>query len=86
MKKEKYVYIYKTVTGPSSYPYLAKNENKHYFSVLNLSGGYTRQLNSTFSVSAEPYVEVPLTGIGKGKVHLNSGGILFTIGVKPFKK
>ena len=86
MKKEKYVYIYKTLTGPSSYPYQAKNENKHYFSVLNLSGGYTRQLNSTFSVSAEPYVEVPLTGIGKGKVHLNSGGILFTIGVKPFKK
>jgi len=54
--------------------------------VLNLSGGYTRQLNSTFSVSAEPYVEIPLTGIGKGKVHLNSGGILFTIGIKPFKK
>jgi len=31
-------------------------------------------------------VEVPLTGIGAGKVHLNSAGVLFTIGVRPFRK
>jgi hypothetical protein len=88
MKREKYVYFYKTSTSPypSSYPYNIKNENKHYFSVLNLSGGYTRQLNNTFSISAEPYVEIPLTGIGAGKVHLNSSGVLFTVGVRPFRR
>jgi hypothetical protein len=88
MKREDYVYTYKPVAGgqPYYHPYSVKNENKHYFSVLNLSGGYTRQLNNTFSISAEPYVEIPLTGIGAGKVHLNSGGVLFTFGVKPFKK
>ena len=32
----------------------------------------------------EPYVKLPLTGIGYGKVKLNSGGILFSIGIKPF--
>jgi hypothetical protein len=87
MKREKYIYVYKTSTGGStSYKHDISNENKHYFSVLNLSGGYTRQLNKTLSLSAEPYVEIPLTGIGAGKVHLNSGGVLFTLGVKPFKK
>ena len=88
MKREDYVYTYKPVAGgpPYYHPYRLKNENKHYFSVLNLSGGYTRQLNSAFSISAEPYVEIPLTGIGAGKVHLTSGGVFFTLGVKPFKK
>jgi hypothetical protein len=88
MKREDYLYEYKSNTTGNSYyhSYETKNENKHYFSVLNLSGGYTYRLNKTFSLSAEPYVEVPLTGIGAGKVHLNSGGVLFTVGVSPFRK
>jgi hypothetical protein len=87
MKVEKYVYTYKTSSGAYyDYPYVAKNENKHYFSILTISGGYTHRISRTVSLSAEPYVEVPLTGIGVGKVHLNSGGILFSIGVNPFKK
>jgi len=86
MKREKYIYTFKTATGTYPHLYEVKNENKHYFSVLSLSGGYTRQLNHILSISAEPYVEIPVTGIGAGKVHLNSGGILFTIRVKPFRR
>lgn len=87
MKREEYVYEYKTNAGNSYYHwYETKNENKHYFSVLNLSGGYSYHLNKTISLSAEPYIEVPLTGIGAGKVHLNSGGVLLTVGVSPFRK
>jgi hypothetical protein len=33
---------------------------------------------------AEPYIKLPLTGVGYGKVKLNSGGVLFSIGVNPF--
>jgi hypothetical protein len=87
MKREDYSYEFKSNTGNSYYhSYETKNENKHYFSVLNLSGGYSYQLSNTISLSAEPYLEVPLTGIGAGKVHLNSGGVLFTVGVSPFRK
>ena len=87
MKREDYSYEFKSNTGNSYYhSYETKNENKHYFSVLNLSGGYSYQLSHTISLSAEPYLEVPLTGIGAGKVHLNSGGVLFTVGVSPFRK
>lgn len=87
MKREDYLYEFKTNTSSSYYhSYETKNENKHYFSILNLSAGYSYQLSNTISISAEPYLEVPLTGIGAGKVHLNSGGILFTVGVNPFRK
>jgi len=35
---------------------------------------------------AEPYVKIPLTGVGQGKVQLNSGGIMFTAAFRPFVK
>jgi hypothetical protein len=87
MKKEKYVYTY---TGPwgqtVKYTHLHKNENSHYFSVLNLSGGYQYHINDRLSLLAEPYMKIPLTGVGAGKVKLNAGGMLFTLSVRPFGK
>lgn len=87
MKTETYDYLYKGawnqyVTASRTY----KNENKHFFSVLTLSGGYTYNLNKRVAFSAEPYFKMPLTGIGFGKIKLNSGGVLFSMSVKPFSK
>jgi len=86
MKREDYVYWYTNSTTGTYYPkgISISNKNKHYFSVLDLSAGFTRKLNNSISITAEPYVKVPFTGIGLGKVHLNSGGVLFTVGIRPF--
>jgi hypothetical protein len=54
--------------------------------VLNFSGGYQYSFNKQFSFAAEPYINLPLKGVGEGKVKLNSGGILFTLKMKPFLK
>jgi hypothetical protein len=86
MKKETYKYYYKyTQTGPTvNRSWTLKNENNHYFSVVTLSGGYQRNLGKTFSLTAEPYVKIPLGGVGFGKVKLNSAGMLVTVGIKAF--
>jgi hypothetical protein len=85
MKQESYNYLYKyNYGGYYNRQYDVKNKNNHYFSVLDLSAGYTRRINNTLSVTVEPYVKIPLKGIGEGEVHLNSGGVLFTLGIKPF--
>lgn len=87
MKKEDYVYNYKTATGQTyTYNNSISNENKHFLSVLNLSGGYKYQFSGRFSLQAEPYLQVPLSGVGLGKIKLNSAGVLFTATYKPFKK
>ncbi|HEX7902965.1 MAG TPA: hypothetical protein VF487_03720 [Chitinophagaceae bacterium] len=87
MKKEKYAYLYKYANGQTyTYKRIYENENKHLFSVLSLSGGYTRTINNSFTLSAEPYFKIPLSGIGHGNVKLNSAGMLFTLGVHPFSK
>ncbi len=86
MKEETYNYTYKyTPSGPSySRKRTLTNENRHLFSALILSGGYQRNLGKHISFMAEPYVKLPLSGIGYGKVKLNSGGVLFSIAIKPF--
>jgi len=88
MKEEKYEYYFKPNSSPNyiTYTKTIHDQNKHYFSVLNLSGGYTRVLNKNVSLQAEPYLKIALEGVGYGKVNLNSGGILFSAIIKPFAK
>jgi hypothetical protein len=87
MKKETYDYLYKNPAGQTyNYVKTINNENKHYFSVLTLSGGYQYNLNNRFSFIAEPYLKLPLTGIGAGEIKLNSTGLLFTAVFKPFSR
>lgn len=53
------------------------NANRHLFSVLNLSAGYEYGLGTHWRLQAEPYVKVPLAGVGAGKVKLLSAGVYF---------
>lgn len=87
MKSEVYDYDYKTsYTSPvMKSKWTVDNKNKHFFSVLNLSAGYQRNINKNISLTIEPYYKLPLKGVGYGKVKLNSSGVLFTVGIKPFK-
>jgi len=88
MKEETYEYYFKPNNSPTyiTHTKTVDNQNKHYFSVLNLSGGYTRVLNKNISLQAEPYFKIALDGVGYGKVKLNSGGVLFSAVIKPFAK
>ena len=88
MKEEKYDYYFKPNYSPTyiTYTKTIDNQNKHYFSVLNLSGGYKRVINKNVSLQAEPYLKIALDGVGYGKVKLNSGGVLFSAVIKPFAK
>lgn len=86
MKNEKYDYQYKTAYGPYTYKTEIRDQNKHYFAVLTLSAGYQYRFNKWLSLQAEPFVKLPLAGVGQGKVKLKSSGLLFTITVNPFTK
>ena len=82
MLKEKYTLIgssrpgYPTKTDPS---YSYKNDNRHLLSVINLSVGMSKPLSKEASIVIEPYAKIPYTGIGQGKVNLQSVGINFQL-------
>ncbi len=87
MKKEVYNYQYKNQWGVQySYAKTISNQNKHYFSVLTLSGGYQYKLSNRVSLTAEPYLKLPISGIGDGRIKVNSSGLLFTAAISPFVK
>lgn len=86
MKKESYDFLYK-YPGGATYTdnYTISNKNKHYFSIIDISAGYDRVISKRISIAAEPYMKFPVTGIGNGKIKLNSAGVLFSVNIKPFK-
>jgi hypothetical protein len=85
MRNETYDYYYKDNTGANGWSKtVINNQNKHFFSIVNLSTGYERKLTNTLSLTAEPYLKVPVDGIGFGKIQLNSAGIAVTLSIKPF--
>ena len=86
MNEEGYTYFYKyTPTGNTfTNNWKVKNENSHFFSVGTFSAGYRKQVGKRISLSAEPYLKIPFAGVGYGKVKLNSGGVLFSMGIKLF--
>lgn len=87
MKTEQYDYQYKSATGIQyTRSYGVRNENKHYLAILSLSAGYQYQVGKRFSLLAEPYLQLPLNGVGAGKVKLQSTGLLLTAAFRPFGK
>ncbi|MNR56356.1 hypothetical protein D3C85_1769110 [compost metagenome] len=51
------------------------NKNQHILGVANLSVSVERKLNSSMSIGLQPFVKLPLTGIGNYDVKLNSTGV-----------
>jgi len=84
MKKETYDYYYKDMSGNPAMKTWSTQNNKHMFSVLNLSAGYEKKLNQNLSLITEPYFKIPLEGIGYGNIQLNSMGVLISLSIKPF--
>lgn len=72
MLNEQYDYYYENGTK-RSHEY--KNQNQHYFSVINVGVNWEKQTMGRLRWSLQPYVKVPLGGVGQGKVKLYSAGV-----------
>ena len=79
MKKEEYDYHY-MYYGTYTVRNWTNDKNSNYiFSVGNLSAGYEKLLSNHLSVQAEPYLKIPLKGVGFGKMQMNSYGLNVSI-------
>jgi hypothetical protein len=84
MKKENYDYsaeAYGTSWSRNvSYP----NSGNNIFSILQLSGGYEYQLGKIGRIRIEPYLKIPLSGVGIGSLPISSAGLYLGI-THPFR-
>lgn len=74
MLREDYNYEY-TEERPNWAPFWRyENRNNHFFGILNLSVGYETPLSKNLALGIEPFMKLPLTGIGEGRVRFLSFG------------
>jgi hypothetical protein len=79
MHHETYTYHIKTNTGGwEQYQQDMYNKEYQLFSIWNIAAGYEKEWRH-ISLEISPYVKVPLSGIGYGRVKLLSTGIQFTL-------
>jgi hypothetical protein len=85
MDNQNYSYTYYTQGGSMPYPKdTSYTANYNYlFSVLNLSAGYERAIGKNFSLQVEPYLKLPLKGLGYGYMRMDSYGIFFSLKYRP---
>ena len=88
LKKENYTFFYHDF----NFGFLREQNDvystghNYWFSVLNLSTGFETRFSNSFSLQVEPYMKLPLTGIGLGKVDLTSYGVDLAIKFSPLLK
>ncbi len=78
MLNEKYTYHYPPRSYGIKWPNWDGSTGNYWFSVLNLSVGFERQLSKKITLQVEPYFKVPLGKVGLGKIKLNTSGIFIT--------
>lgn len=87
MLNEKYKYITEPPGGTQKVSELEiKNQNQHIFGVANLSLSFERRITNTLSFGVQPFVKLPLTGIGNGNARLKSTGIAFSLNLGLFSE
>lgn len=75
MKKEDYYYYAKHGSSYYGAERTYKNSGNNLFSVMTLSAGYEYRLGKVGSLRTEPYLRLPLTGVGIGNLPISSIGL-----------
>ena len=80
MKKEDYQFYFKNTSGNDTTRNANfTNNSSHYFSSINLTVGIEKKISNMLSLSAEPTLKIPVSGIGFGKIKLYGTGVLVTV-------
>jgi hypothetical protein len=76
MKKEDYTYqYYYGTSGPVPHRKVYSTTTTQLFASVRLSGGYQHELGRIGSLRVEPYLSLPISGMGFGKVKMISTGM-----------
>ncbi|HKH63654.1 MAG TPA: hypothetical protein VKA49_22610, partial [Flavitalea sp.] len=80
MKQEEYHYHYQYINGSPGYRYRTyASDEHHWLSILNISAGFEKKISKRFALQGEPYLKIPLVGVGYGNLQLNSYGVYFSL-------
>lgn len=86
MQKEDYDYTYYYGNSGNYYTHNRKydSDSKQFFAAVHLSSGYSRKLNKKTDLRIEPYMKLPIAGMGIGELKFISTGLHLGITRKLF--
>jgi Outer membrane protein beta-barrel domain len=64
---------------PQQFDWTNSKDKGYFLSVAQLSGGYEFSISGKTKIQIEPYIKIPLQGIGQGSMPISSAGIYFGI-------
>ncbi len=73
--KENYSFLYADTTSRNK----SYNGPSNIFSIIQLSAGYEYAIGEKTKIRIEPYIKIPLAGVGTGSMPISSAGIYFGI-------
>ena len=83
MKKEDYQFYFKNTSGNDTTRNANfTNNSSHYFSSINLSAGIEKKISNRLSLTVEPTIKIPVSGIGFGKIKLYGAVVLVTAKIR----
>lgn len=90
MLHEKYTYNYGDGTNSAAWPqtYTVPNSKGYLLSIININATYEHKINSKFGISVQPYMKVPISGVGYSDIKLQSTGVAVgvTYNLNSFRK
>jgi Outer membrane protein beta-barrel domain len=75
MSKENYNYQYEYNWTTEDSNWNIHKPSQYWFSIVNLSAGFEQRVGKIGNLRLEPYVRIPLSGIGTGKLPIVSAGL-----------
>ncbi|TDO20851.1 hypothetical protein [Pedobacter duraquae] len=84
MLNEKYDFLVGTGSSQHVSQIEIKNQNQHLLGVANFSVSFDRRITRNLSLGVQPFVKVPLTGIGQYDSKLRSTGMSFSLNIGLF--
>lgn len=75
MKREEYDYSYDYYGTQYKYYKRYNNASRNWTSILNLSIGFEKKMGNAGSLRIEPYMKLPLRGVGVGDLPIGSKGV-----------
>lgn len=90
MLHEKYTYNYADGANTAAWPqtYTVPNSKGYLLSIININATYEHKINSKVGVSIQPYMKVPISGVGYSDIKLQSTGVAVgvTYNLNSFRK
>lgn len=75
MQHESYIYDINYYGNRYSRSYEYDNKSKSIPAIVNISAGYTYKVGKIGDLRIEPYIKLPISKIGTGKLPIQSGGV-----------